>query len=273
MSGYFDESLFLAPSSSPLIIDSIERLQANEEDDAAIAAILAADNEGYDRPDFPENLRRGTDLDAAITQHVTVSARRGFLTDLLGLFTLPSPDGGGFDSDAGSSGLLRSRGEELEERLARREEKRLNARLRDFGLRRNCVAGDGNCQFRALADQIYRNKSMHRVVRGLVIKELRQRPERYQQFIHHPYDAYVAHMSVSGNWGDHVTLQAAANALNVAVHLITSASSDKEAHIVLEPAGNNPVREIWLSYIMQRHYDSIYPADSPVRSDQKCVIA
>ena len=37
--------------------------------------------------------------------------------------------------------------------------------------------------------------------------------------------------SYSGTWGDHVTLQALANALNITVSLITSAENEKDAII------------------------------------------
>lgn len=36
------------------------------------------------------------------------------------------------------------------------------------------------------------------------------------------YDAYLADMSRDGTWGDHVTLQAAADAYQVPVYLVTS---------------------------------------------------
>src|SRR3989338_4495231 len=171
-SGSFD----LGYTPSPKILDSIERLNANEEDDAAIAAILAADNDLCDRPDCPQNIRMGyADLDVTIEEKVTTPARRGFMSDFFSMFTLPVVYEHEFDDCRGTSSSLFDL---KEEREARREEKTLNERLHAFGLTRYCVAGDGNCQFRALSDQIYRAKNMHRIVRGLVVKELTEHPER-----------------------------------------------------------------------------------------------
>jgi hypothetical protein len=251
-----------------VLVDSFERLQINEDDDAAIAAALSESADQCDRPDCPDNLRYASEMSQnRSTVAVAVAPRRGVLADLLGFL---APSGTDEDSSSGFSPFA----ELQEERAARREEKQLQRRLAEFGLVRCQVAGDGNCQFRAIADQVYHSQRTHRVVRGLVIKELQTHPERYQQFIHHEFEAYVANMSVSGAWGDHITLQAAANSLNIAIHLLTSFPSDAQAHILVEPLSGAPVSEIWLSYIRQRHYDSLYNADSPSRpSPPSCLLA
>ena len=42
-----------------------------------------------------------------------------------------------------------------------------------YGLVERTVRGDGNCQFRALADQLYRSEDMHADVRRTVVHQLR----------------------------------------------------------------------------------------------------
>jgi hypothetical protein len=42
-----------------------------------------------------------------------------------------------------------------------------------YGLVERAVKGDGNCQFRALADQLYRTADMHADVRRTVVHQLR----------------------------------------------------------------------------------------------------
>lgn len=44
-------------------------------------------------------------------------------------------------------------------------------RLGTYGLAEYQIEGDGNCQFRALADQIFRNPDYHRHVRKAVVKQ------------------------------------------------------------------------------------------------------
>ena len=45
-------------------------------------------------------------------------------------------------------------------------------RLRDFGLQEFEVAGDGNCQYRALAHQLFDNVELHADVRRTVCRQL-----------------------------------------------------------------------------------------------------
>ncbi|THG06810.1 hypothetical protein TEA_001959 [Camellia sinensis var. sinensis] len=74
------------------------------------------------------------------------------------------------------------------------------------------VQGDGNCQFRALSDQIYRTTEHHKFVREQVVGQLKSHPELYEGYVPMAYNDYLKHISKTGEWGDHVTLQAAADA-------------------------------------------------------------
>ncbi|CAN4084602.1 unnamed protein product [Withania somnifera] len=48
---------------------------------------------------------------------------------------------------------------------------RLSIRLASYGLAEMQIEGDGNCQFRALSDQLYHNPEYHKHVRKEVIKQ------------------------------------------------------------------------------------------------------
>ncbi|KAF3619385.1 putative cyanidin-3-O-glucoside 2-O-glucuronosyltransferase-like [Capsicum annuum] len=48
---------------------------------------------------------------------------------------------------------------------------RLSSRLAAYGLAEFQIQGDGNCQFRALADQLYHNPEYHKHVRKEVVKQ------------------------------------------------------------------------------------------------------
>jgi hypothetical protein len=68
-------------------------------------------------------------------------------------------------------------------------------------------------QFRALADQLYKTADRHKHVRRQIVKQLKSRPDSYQGYVPMDFSDYLRKMSRSGEWGDHVTLQAAADAV------------------------------------------------------------
>ncbi|KAK4834606.1 hypothetical protein QYF36_025502 [Acer negundo] len=53
------------------------------------------------------------------------------------------------------------------------DHERLSERLAAYGLAELQIEGDGNCQFRALADQLFRNPDYHKHVRKEIIKQIR----------------------------------------------------------------------------------------------------
>jgi hypothetical protein len=69
------------------------------------------------------------------------------------------------------------------------------------------VAGDGNCQFRVLSDQLYGTDARHEHVRRKVVERLRQAPGEYEPYVPDNYQEYVDNMALDGVWGDHITLQ------------------------------------------------------------------
>lgn len=140
---------------------------------------------------------------------------------------------------------------------ARADHARLQARLRVYGMREKTVSGDGNCQFRALADQLYRDPGRHAQVRAAVIGQLRRDPEAYSVFVTEPYEAYVSRMAANGTWGDHLTLQAAADVYACRICLLTS-YKDSFVVDITPRAGGDPKQTLWLSFFAEVHYNSIY---------------
>lgn len=69
------------------------------------------------------------------------------------------------------------------------------------------MAGDGNCQFRVLSDQLFGEDTRHEYIRRRVVERLRQFPEEYEPYVPGNYQDYVDGMAVDGSWGDHITLQ------------------------------------------------------------------
>ncbi|KAG5557559.1 hypothetical protein RHGRI_007711 [Rhododendron griersonianum] len=81
---------------------------------------------------------------------------------------------------------------------------------------------DDEIKFRALSDQIYRTTEHHELVREQVVGQLKSLPELYEGYVPMAYDHYLQNISKTGEWGDHVTLQAAADTYGVKIFIITS---------------------------------------------------
>ncbi|WOK98359.1 OTU domain-containing protein [Canna indica] len=122
------------------------------------------------------------------------------------------------------------------------DHERLTERLRLYDLVERKVEGDGNCQFRALSDQLYGTPEHHKSVRQQVTNQLRSHPEIYEGYVPMAYDDYLKRMSKSGEWGDHVTLQAASDSYGVKIFVITSFKDT--CYIEILPIVQKPKREI-----------------------------
>ncbi|KAA8534407.1 hypothetical protein F0562_031924 [Nyssa sinensis] len=149
------------------------------------------------------------------------------------------------------------------------DHQRLLDRLCLYDLVELKVQGDGNCQFRALSDQIYRTTEYHNFVRQQVVNQLNFHPELYEGYVSMAYDDYLKKISKSGEWGDHVTLQAAADSYGVKLFIITSFKDT--CYIEILPQIQKSKRTIFLSFWAEVHYNSIYPeGDQPaLESNEK----
>uniref|UniRef100_A0A0E0Q1F7 ubiquitinyl hydrolase 1 n=4 Tax=Oryza TaxID=4527 RepID=A0A0E0Q1F7_ORYRU len=131
------------------------------------------------------------------------------------------------------------------------DHERLSERLGNYGLAEFQIEGDGNCQFRALADQIFRNPDYH--------KHLKEFRKQYESYVPMEYKVYLKKMKRSGEWGDHLTLQAAADRFGAKICLLTSFRDTCLIEIV--PRDVTPTRELWLSFWCEVHYNSLYATD------------
>ncbi|XP_015577568.1 OVARIAN TUMOR DOMAIN-containing deubiquitinating enzyme 11 [Ricinus communis] len=136
------------------------------------------------------------------------------------------------------------------------DHQRLSERLATYGLAELQIEGDGNCQFRSLADQLLRSPDYHKHVRKQVVKQLKHFRKLYEGYVPMKYKSYLKKMKKSGEWGDHVTLQAAADRFGAKICLVTSFRDT--CYIEIIPKDKNPTREIWLSFWSEVHYNSLY---------------
>ncbi|XP_019101776.1 PREDICTED: protein PXR1 [Camelina sativa] len=98
------------------------------------------------------------------------------------------------------------------------------------------MQSDGNCQFRALADQLYKNSALHKLVRQEIIQQ---------------------NMSKNSEWGDEVTLKAAADLYVFKIVLITSIKQTPFIEF-LPKSQKEPDKVIHLSYLSGIHFNSIH---------------
>ncbi|CAH1437834.1 unnamed protein product [Lactuca virosa] len=136
------------------------------------------------------------------------------------------------------------------------DHQRLSQRLHVYGLYEVRVSGDGNCQFRAVSDQLYRSPEYHKHVRKEVVKQLKECRALYEGYVPMKYKKYCKKISKTGEWGDHVTLQAAADRFAAKICLLTSFRYT--CFIEITPQQQTPQRELWLSFWSEVHYNSLY---------------
>ncbi|CAJ2656747.1 unnamed protein product [Trifolium pratense] len=137
------------------------------------------------------------------------------------------------------------------------DHERLLDRLRLYDFVEHKVQGDGNCQFRALSDQLYNTPDNHKFVRRKVVNQLKSHPDIYEGYVPMKFSEYLENMSRSGEWGDHVTLQAAADLYGVRIFLMTSFKDT--CCIEILPSFEKPKGVIFISFWAEVHYNSIYP--------------
>lgn len=148
------------------------------------------------------------------------------------------------------------------------DHQRLLERLQLYDLVELKVHGDGNCQFRALSDQLYRSPEQHAFVREQIIQQLMGHPTLYEGYVPMAYNDYLKKMSKSGEWGDHVTLQAAADWYGVKIFVLTSFKDT--CYIEILPHLQKSNRIFFLSFWAEVHYNSIYPeGDLPPLSPKR----
>nr|XP_011468233.1 PREDICTED: OTU domain-containing protein DDB_G0284757 isoform X2 [Fragaria vesca subsp. vesca] len=134
------------------------------------------------------------------------------------------------------------------------DHQRLLQRLYVYRLCEVKVSGDGNCQFRALSDQMYKSPDYHKHVRKEIVKQLKDYRSQYEGYV----------PMRSGEWGDHVTLQAAADKFEAKICLLTSFRDT--CFIEIKPQIQPPKRELWLSFWSEVHYNSLYEIkDAPIQ--------
>ncbi|KAG6768990.1 hypothetical protein POTOM_024605 [Populus tomentosa] len=82
------------------------------------------------------------------------------------------------------------------------DHERLSERLATYGLEELQIEGDGNCQFRALADQLFHSPDYHKHVRKKIVKQLKHFRKSYEGYVPMKYRSYLKKMKKLDFYGD-----------------------------------------------------------------------
>jgi hypothetical protein len=86
----------------------------------------------------------------------------------------------------------------------------VNAHVGPLGLKVRDVPGDGNCLFRAAADQLYETSAKHANVRRDTVQYIEDHPDAFAPFVEddESFGDYVSRMREDAEWGGHLEIQA-----------------------------------------------------------------
>ena len=157
------------------------------------------------------------------------------------------------------------------DRRVREGKSLIEGRLSDHGLHvRARIIGDGNCQFRAVADLLCNDQNRHAEFRSAAVQWLRENADvemqpgdpitKLREFVHdQSWADYLTRMAVACEWGDELTLRALANRYHVVFRVLSDVAAERGSPIRdIEPIGGSQDRPVhWLAHYAEVHYDSL----------------
>lgn len=152
---------------------------------------------------------------------------------------------------------------------------RMLERLKLYGVTEKKIEGDGNCQFAAMADQIFGNPEYSGHVRELVVEWLLEHPKYpvgegtvLKDFLETDcfttWESYCEYMAKDGSWGDHITLIAMSEIFKCTIAILSSVEiNDPNINplTIIKPVLSQPKRLALLCHWHESHYGSLYLAD------------
>ncbi|ONK55042.1 uncharacterized protein A4U43_UnF8250 [Asparagus officinalis] len=144
------------------------------------------------------------------------------------------------------------------------------SQLDDLGLKIIQVTADGNCFFRAIADQLEGNEEEHAKYRNTVVQYILTHREDFEPFIEDevPFDEYCKSMEKDGTWAGNLELQAASlvTRRNICIHQANS------PRWYISNFSGGETTMIHLSYHDGEHYNSIRLVDDACEGPSKPII-
>lgn len=149
----------------------------------------------------------------------------------------------------------------------------LDGRLEALGLTMHTMEGDGNCQFRSFAFNLFGTQSEHACVRRAAVEHIRSHSDYFGMFFDGEAELsrYLKGMARNATWGDELTLRAVVEAYGCKAHVVTSEPANW--YLVYSPESGEDRPEppcpkgvkkppragkaVFLSYISPIHYNSV----------------
>ncbi|KAL9652404.1 hypothetical protein ABK040_012059 [Willaertia magna] len=160
------------------------------------------------------------------------------------------------------SGKRNKRNRKIDSKLEDEDIKQLTQQQLDpIGLMVKKVTGDGNCLFRAFADQMTGNQEEHLAYRERAVEYMKITSDYFAPFcIDQTFEEYLKDMSEDGEWGDNLCVQALSMAygVNIRIFQLGKPVFDIVNHTNSTSSNNNGAKMIQLSYHLNEHYNSVH---------------
>ncbi|KAI7732254.1 hypothetical protein M8C21_028411 [Ambrosia artemisiifolia] len=144
------------------------------------------------------------------------------------------------------------------------------AQLDALGLKIVDVTADGNCFFRALADQLEGDEDVHAKYRKMVVQYIMKNRESFEPFIEDevPFDEYCQSMEKDGTWAGNMELQAASLVThsNICIHQKSS------TRWYIKNFSDFDAKMVHLSYHDWEHYNSVRLKEDPCNGPARPII-
>eukprot|EP00930_Biecheleria_cincta_P083403 TRINITY_DN72987_c0_g1_i1.p1 TRINITY_DN72987_c0_g1~~TRINITY_DN72987_c0_g1_i1.p1 ORF type:complete len:263 (+),score=27.03 TRINITY_DN72987_c0_g1_i1:200-988(+) len=151
----------------------------------------------------------------------------------------------------------------------------LEKRLESFGGRSMEMEGDGNCQFRSFAFNLFGDQAHHGSVRKAAIAHIKKNSDFFRIFFEdeREFKNFLRDMAKNRTWGDELTLRAVVEAYGCVAHVVTSEPANW--FLVYEPEEDTAAfdpkiavcprgyqtppkgKQVFLSYVSPIHYNAI----------------
>ncbi|XP_076057697.1 uncharacterized protein LOC143035076 isoform X2 [Oratosquilla oratoria] len=133
---------------------------------------------------------------------------------------------------------------------------KFEAQLEELHLGLRLMPGDGNCLFRALADQLEGDQSKHRIYRAQVVQYMRTHAVDFTPFLEDDvcFEEYLEDLSYPATYAgnDSIVAFARHHGVSVMIH-----QEGRPVWRVAGRADSNPARELHISYHNGNHFNSV----------------
>ncbi|CAE7667964.1 OTU11 [Symbiodinium pilosum] len=124
----------------------------------------------------------------------------------------------------------------------------LETRLATFGMQMLEMEGDGNCQFRSMAFNLFGKQDYHASPRQAAVRHMKKHSDFFGVFFETAaeFSRYLQNMARNGTWGDELTLRAVVEAYGCIAHVVTSEPANW--HLVQIRLGTPTGHSYWAGF-------------------------